>query len=296
MKKLLALMTALTLVLALASCGDDKPAEISSVPVASAASVAPVASIAPVPTPEPVPEGPANLALEGTAFDMNEGLTADDNGFIPYYDENNGVAGNAFDANVSTGWQPKGTSDADATPVTYNNDADEGFFEETSVAEDGTESVVKKYNLHEGSENLPENWYFTGEEKTEIREKAVYESGKVFVGVRFDEAVTSDCIVIKWEDGSVAETYEDGGYYLEYTADGEKWEKLDVTVERGEDNGVSIDDTAAFEKVEAKGFRLITVACVNKWGTKVYEMEVYAAEEEAPAEETPAESAEETAE
>ena len=288
MKKLLALVSVFALMLTLASCGEE-PAETSSAAPTTAPTTAPVATIEPIATPTPAPAGPANLALEATAFDMNEGLKNGDDGWYDYYDRESASESLANLINdgdlASNGWQPIGTDGDDATPVTYNNDKKEGFFEETTTADDGTEKVTKKYNLHEGSEKIPENWYFSNDEKTEIREQAVYEKGKVFAGVRFAEAVKTDCVVLTWENNSRPLAYEDGGFYLEYTADGEKWQKLEAAIAREDVEGVNTTDTAEFEALEVTGIRVVSLHCTNKWGTKLYELQVFEAEEEAPAEE-----------
>lgn len=290
MKKLFATLAALAMILSMASCGGDGEENTSttssgSTPVSSTTTPSQPTSIPPVSVPDPVDE-PDNLALEGTPFDHNEGLKNGDEGWYDYYERTSvteTLAGNVFDGNTSTGWQPVGTDGDEATSVTYNNDAEEGWFEETTetTAEDGTvtTTTVKKYNLHEGSEAIPENWYFTSDEKTEIREEAVYEDGKVYVGVKFDEAITADCIVLKWESATIPYTYEEGGFYLEYTADGETWEKLECTVERGESDGTNTAETATFEAIEAVGFRVVSVHCTSKWGTKLWEMEIYGPEE-----------------
>lgn len=292
MKKLLATLTALTMLLAMASCGgdgDNTSSETSSAPASSqptSSAVTPPVSVPPVSVPEEVVV--ENLALDGTPFDHNEGLKNGDEGWYDYYERataTDSLAGNAFDGSTATGWQPMGTDGDEETLVTNEADREEGFYtvyknaEGEEVAE-GTEGATATtyFNALEDTE-LPENWYWTGDDHKAIREQATYEDGKVYAGVTFEEAVKADCIVLLWEAGSVAETYENGGFYLEYTADGETWEKLDVTVERGESDGTSIADTATFEAVEATGYRVVSLKCTNKWGSKLWEMEIYAPEE-----------------
>lgn len=292
MKKLLAMLTALTMVLAMASCGGDEggtSSEVSSAPASSqptSSVITPPVSVPPVSVPPTVEV--ANLALDGTPFDHNEGLKNGDEGWYDYYERataTESLAGNAFDGSTATGWQPVGTDGDDETPVTNDAEREEGFYTiykdaEGTEVEEGTEGATATtyFNALEGTE-LPENWYWTGDDHIAIREQATYEDGKVYAGVTFEEAVKADCVVLMWEAGSVAETYENGGFYLEYTADGETWEKLDITVERGESDGTSIADTATFEAVEATGYRVVVLKCTNKWGTKLWEMELYAPEE-----------------
>ncbi len=281
MKKVLAFLSVLTLTLSMASCGGEEgnTSSVTSTGGPASSVITPTSNVSiPVIELPSAPDEPDNLAAEGTAFDHNEGLKNGDEGWYDYYERataSESLATNITDGNATTGWQPMGTDGDEATPVTYNNDAEEGFFEE-----DVEGTVTKKYNLHEGSEAIPEGWYFANDEKTEIRRYATYEDGKVFAGVKFEEAVKADCLVLSWEYASRAVAYEDGGFYLEYTTDGEKWEKLEATIAREDVEGATTTDTATFEAVEAKGFRVVALKCINKWGTKLWEFELYAPEAE----------------
>ena len=292
MKKLFAIILAAVMLAAFASCGGpeeteskaESQADVVSIDTPSVASVE-VISIPSVPSVPDVPEI-KNLALDGTPFDMNTGKSSGDEGYVPYYTGND-RAEYAFDGNLADpGWQPKGTDDEAGIPVITDETLDAGLIE---VQQDNGE-FIQQFNNLEGAV-LPEDWYMS-DDGTELRRVAVNEDGTAYVGVKFDEAVKADTVVLVWENGSVAETYENGGFYLQYTTDGETWEKLEATVERGEDNGTYIADTATFEAIEVTGIRVMSVRCTNKWNSKLYEMQIFAPEE---AEEAEGENADDTA-
>ena len=257
MKKLIALISALSLVLVLASCGDEKPAETSpAAPTpAPASSVEPtvVPTIEPTPTPEPVEDNNLAHAEDATCIDMNTGKADGDEGYLAYYNATDTVD-IAFDANVSTGWQ---------------------------LAE----------NLEQGeaeqAESDPDHYYVAADNL--CYKKTAFEDGTLWLGVTFAEAKTINNVKLFWESGSAAKKAEDDGYYLQFTADGEKWEKLDATVTRDEETRVAENiyvDDAVFDAKEVKGVRVVVLEGTTKYAPKVWEMEIYAPEEEAPAEET----------
>jgi len=251
MKKCLAILSAVALTLALASCGDSTTdATSSAAPASSSApvSVAPATPTpVPTPTPEPTPDPNVAHADDATYVDMNTGLSEGDEGFLAYYDNSpsNGVDA-AFDANTATGWQ-----------LASN---------EVKGEESQAESDAENYYL--GTDG---NCY----------QRVKYDDKSVWLGVVYAEAKTVDTVVVKWEGGSAPKAFEDGGFYFQFTEDGEKWEKLDVTLTREEvPAGDSNDytDTATFDAKDVKGIRVVIVKGNTKYAPKVWEFEVYAPE------------------
>ena len=255
MKKLLALVSAFAMLLALASCGEE-PAETSSAAPTTApvSSVAPtvVPTIEPIPTPEPVEDKNLAHAEDATHVDMNTGKAEGDEGFIAYYDANTNVE-YAFDGDMTTGWQ------------TCEDFGDALTEEDVKAAADAS--------LYYQSVLDDAQWFL----------KPTYKDGTMWVGTTFAEAKTVNALTIYWESGSAAQKIEDGGYALQFTADGEKWEKLKATVTRDEESRVAeklFIDTVSFDAKEVKGIRIVMLKASTKYAPKVFEFEIYAPEEE----------------
>lgn len=270
MKKTLAILAALTMLMAMASCGGDpdttssagtsSTTSVSSAPVSTETS-SQVISIESVEIPEEVDN---NLAhLEGATYvDMNTGKTAEDEDYIAYYQNADAAVTleSAFDGNNTTGWQ------------TTENFGDAVTEEDVNASED------------------PSLYWQSALDTTQWFLKPTYEDGTMWLGVTFEEAVTANLIVIDWENGSAAHTVEEGGYYLQYTEDGTEWKNLEVTVTRDTETLEGhYYDNAEFEAVEATGFRCVILKTTSKYAPKVWEMEIYAPEEEATEESTVAE-------
>ena len=124
MKKILATLMVASMLLALASCGDEGDTATSSAAPATTAPVisatpaptpADVISIEPVATPTPEPAGPANIALAGTATDC--GVDAYDG----VQTSDRLIDGDTMAAN---GWQPQTWNEGDWAAITFEEAAD----------------------------------------------------------------------------------------------------------------------------------------------------------------------------
>lgn len=264
MKKILAVLAALSMLMAMASCGGDKDTTSSTNTsstnsVSSTASVSSsdassqVVSVESIVIPDVVD---TNLAhAEGATYvDMNTGKTAEDEGYIAYYNATVTLE-HAFDGNNTTGWQTVENYGGDEAAVTE---------EEVNASEDPS--------LYWHSTLDTNKWFL----------KPTYEDETMWLGVTFEEAVAANLIKIDWESGSVPPTVEEGGYYFQYTEDGTEWKDLEVTVTRDTETLENhAYDTAEFETVEAKGFRCVVLKASTKFAPKVWEMEIYAPEEAA---------------
>ncbi len=181
-----------------------------------------------------------NLASMGTPIDMNTGLAQTDSRYYPYYNSAWSTCDAAFDMDYARGWQ---------------------MASEDSVGYEPT-----------GNEDLT-IWYEAGDGL--MHRKTAYEDGEIWVGVLFDEAVTANCVALYWEEGSMPETYESGGFYLQYTTDGNTWRNLtDCYMESMNESGMRLD-VAAFTDMEVKGMRVVVLKGSTKYAPKLQEMEMY---------------------
>ena len=126
MKKVLAAVLSLTVLLAFASCDPDQggtssTASGSGAGTSSSAGGTSTTPVISVEIPSEVEEEVANLALrdDATYIDMNTGKASDDEGYMEYYAgmEN---PGNAFDGNTGSAWQLKDKAD-DGVVVSYED-------------------------------------------------------------------------------------------------------------------------------------------------------------------------------
>lgn len=262
MKKLIAITSALAMMLVLASCGGDTT-DASSEATSTTPSTTPSTTISiPTPSEPPAPVESNNLALrEGaTWIDMNTGKTAGDEGYLGYYDGVKDLS-YAFDANVADGWQVAAS------------------YEEKPYVE---------------GDEIPEGWY---QSDATIYKMQSFEDGALWMGVSFEEAVTVDSLVIKFEHNAGVYSVEEGGYRIETTVDGETWATLEgATIERVDDTAANlITDTVSIEATEIKGVRVVIIKGTTKYAPKVCEFEIYAPEEAEGTESTEeAESTDET--
>lgn len=126
MKKVLAAVLSLTVLLAFASCDPDQggtssTASGSGAGTSSSAGGTSTTPVISVEIPSEVEEEVANLALrdDATYIDMNTGKASDDEGYMEYYAgmEN---PGNAFDGNAGSAWQLKDKTD-DGVKMSYED-------------------------------------------------------------------------------------------------------------------------------------------------------------------------------
>lgn len=91
-----------------------------------------------------------------------------------------------------------------------------------------------------------------------------------YVGIKFDDAVTSTGATITWEEGTraVAST---SGYRVEVTTDGTNWSvPAGIVYNYGTDT-----DTITFDEVDVMGIRVITLQSTNtKYASKIWELGV----------------------
>ena len=261
MKKIIAIMSALAMMLALASCGGDtagaSSGSASGTGTPSATPSVNVSSSAPEVSQPPVVEENDNLALsdKATWIDMNTGKTKEDADYLAYYGDAH-IVDLAFNGSYSDGWQIK-----------------------------TGEATLGEYT--EGETEVPEGAYVASDGKIYNQEK--FEDGKLWMGVSFSEAVAIDTVVVVWEAGSMPLAYEDGSYRYEYTTDGTTWVVFEnATVTRDDGTAYPLDgsgniaaygDTVTFEAIEVTGVRVVVIKGSTKYAPKVLEMEILAPEE-----------------
>ena len=253
MKKVMAALCAVSVLIAFASCEGDPAGASSSSGTSSSGGTSSGSGMVSIFIP-PVEDEPENIALGDnvTYIDMNTGKTAEDEDYLAYYPGDTGdhTPDLSFNGSISDGWQLK---------------SDE----------------VRDENYTDG-DDIPDGWYVaTGDGG--LYKQLTYNDGDVWVGLVFDEAVTVETILLKWESGSVPYSFGEGGYRIEYTTDGETWQDLEgaeVTRDDGTVYASTYCDTVTVEPTEITGLRVVVVKCTTKYSPKLWEFEVYAAEEE----------------
>lgn len=263
MKKIIAITSAIAMMLALASCGGGTT-DVSSEAVSSTGTPSTPSTTISIPTPSestPPPVVEDNNLAHGdnaTFIDMNTGKATDAEDYLAYYGGTHTLE-LAFDGSATTGWQ------VEAPAENLGKFVAEG--EEPPVDEEYLTEIPEGAYLAEGDGN--------------VYKQQVYEDGALWIGVTFEEAVTVDMLVFLFEHNAGVYAIEDGGYRIEYTTDGETWAALEgATVERVDDATANeITDTVTLEATELMGVRIVIMKGTTKYAPKVYEIEIYAPEE-----------------
>ncbi len=120
-----------------------------------------------------------------------------------------------------------------------------------------------------------------GDGGTWVKDECYSEDAEIYVGIEWTDEQTIDTIVLKADPGNIADTYENGGYTVEYL-DGEEWvEVTNITDIRSSQPDLGIA-TITFDQINTTAVRVNMLKGVagGKNAPKIYEMNIYGPEQE----------------
>lgn len=248
MKKVIATLLTLSVVLALASCGEDPVDNTSSGGTSSVTSIAQVSSQTPsIPSVEvsipsieiPVePEAPVNLALDGTPFDCGAAV----------YGETN-TSDLINDGVENTGWQPANWAEDDYVGITLAETAEVGSliieWESSTYVDTFENGGYELYYLTPGTED---EWVKI--ENCEVgRDEGVDGDNFIADTVVLEEAVSVDAIKIVLKAGGITDhKYAPKVWELEiYAPEAEEEGETTESTESAEAESTETESTEAAE-------------------------------------------------